>query len=288
MDFKGVEPFVRYIAKSSDIKESEAELVSYDHMLIYVLSGELEMIAGKNRYRLEESSLLFVHSGVNYQVQHAKKADGILIHFDFKSDRRMEYPTYIRPVPLSEFEKRKIVEPQGTDSLSLEEVFCLEKVYELEHFLQYILLEEKQQEKYFDIIGSSLLKIVLAYAGRGLEEKHQESEASRHDVVAEVIAYLSKNLEKELSNELLGRQFGFHPKYINYLFEKETGYSIHKYVRVKRISRAIEYIQTTDRQICEIAEKLGFSDVKYFAKVFKSMVGKTPQEYRKMVQAARE
>ena len=288
MDFKGIEPFVRYIAKGSDIGETGVELVAYDHMLIYVLSGEVEISAGKNCCRLGESSLLLIRSGVSYQVHQMKKAICIRMHFDVRPDHRMEYPTYIKPVPVTEFEERKVVETDAADNLGLEESFCLDKVYELEHFLQYILLEEKQKEKYFDIIGSSLVKLVLAYAGRSLEEKHQENVAVRHDVVAELITYLSMNLEKELSNEFLGKQFGFHPKYMNYLFEKETGYSIHKYVRVKRISRAIEYIQTTDMQICEIAEKLGFADVKYFAKVFKAMVGKTPQEYRKMVLSARD
>jgi len=288
MDFKGIDPFVRHIEKIAEAGEMGTSLVSYDHMLWYVIRGEVNITVKEERYVVGESSLLFVGSGTPYQITGWKKADGILMHFDFGAEHRMDYPTYLKPVEAAGYEEQKNVEQKKGSDFGLGDVVFLEDVYELEHFFQYILLEEKQQEKYFDIIGSAFVRIILAYAGRHLDGRHQESKLAKHDVVDDIVDFLSRNLDQEISNELIGKRFGFHPKYINALFEKETGYSIHKYVRVKRIARAIEYLQTTEWSVCEIAEKLGFSDVKYFSKVFKKMVDKTPQEYRKIVLSARE
>lgn len=288
MDFQGIEPFVRHIEKIREISEVGTSLISYDHILLYVTGGEAELTVNAVSYTVRENSLLFIQSGTCYRITGWKKADGILMHFDFGSDHRMDYPTYLKPVEITGYEEQKNVEQKRGSDFGLGDVVFLEDVYELEHFFQYILLEEKQQEKYFDIIGSAFVRIILAYAGRHLDGRHQESKLAKHDVVDDIVDFLSRNLDQEISNELIGKRFGFHPKYVNALFERETGYSIHKYVRVKRIARAIEYLQTTEWSVCEIAEKLGFSDVKYFSKVFKKMVDKTPQEYRKMVLSARE
>lgn len=38
---------------------------------------------------------------------------------------------------------------------------------------------------------------------------------------------------------------------------------------------------TTNYSLAQIAQQLGFSDVKYMSKTFKKIKGKTPMEYRR-------
>jgi transcriptional regulator GlxA family with amidase domain len=52
------------------------------------------------------------------------------------------------------------------------------------------------------------------------------------------------------------------------------------FLKEARIKKATELLKNTNMNISEIAYRCGFNDPKYFSKVFKSSIGKTPSEYR--------
>ncbi|MGP1538245.1 two-component regulator propeller domain-containing protein [Bacteroides pyogenes] len=60
-----------------------------------------------------------------------------------------------------------------------------------------------------------------------------------------------------------------------------TGMGIVDYVNKQRIEKSIVLLTTTSMNITEISEMTGFSSLRYFSKVFKSMKGETPSAYRK-------
>ena len=64
-------------------------------------------------------------------------------------------------------------------------------------------------------------------------------------------------------------------------FREEVGVGLTDYINMTRIEAARRILQTTDDMIYEIAERCGFTSSQYFSKVFKSIVGITPNRYRK-------
>lgn len=61
-----------------------------------------------------------------------------------------------------------------------------------------------------------------------------------------------------------------------------TGQSTSEFIRTIRIKRAGQLIVSrTDKNISEIAYELGFNDLKYFRKSFKSLFNESPSQYRK-------
>ena len=77
------------------------------------------------------------------------------------------------------------------------------------------------------------------------------------------------------------------PEYLGTLFHREVGMSFSTYIRNVRIDKAKELLCGTQLKLYEIAEKTGYSDPKYFSKVFREATGLTPAEYRKNDQASR-
>ena len=59
------------------------------------------------------------------------------------------------------------------------------------------------------------------------------------------------------------------------------GVNFSTYMKNYRISKAKELLCGTQLKLYEIAEKVGYSDPKYFSKVFKETTGQLPAEYRK-------
>ena len=71
------------------------------------------------------------------------------------------------------------------------------------------------------------------------------------------------------------------PEYLGTQFHKDTGTTFSAYIKNYRISKAKELLVGTSLKLYEIADRVGYSDPKYFSKVFREMTGQLPAEYRK-------
>ena len=71
------------------------------------------------------------------------------------------------------------------------------------------------------------------------------------------------------------------PEYLGTQFHKETGATFSTYIKNHRISKAKELLVGTSLKLYEISDRVGYSDPKYFSKVFKDVTGQLPAEYRK-------
>jgi two-component system response regulator YesN len=79
------------------------------------------------------------------------------------------------------------------------------------------------------------------------------------------------------------RKLDMTPEYLGTLFHRETGTTFSNYVKNYRISKAKELLVGTNLKLYEVAEKVGYSDPKYFSRVFKEITGQLPVEYRRNV-----
>jgi AraC-like DNA-binding protein len=64
------------------------------------------------------------------------------------------------------------------------------------------------------------------------------------------------------------------------IFKLAYGESFHKILNRHRIENACYFLGETDFSVAEIAEKVGFIDIKTFYRVFKQVTGRTPCEFR--------
>lgn len=69
------------------------------------------------------------------------------------------------------------------------------------------------------------------------------------------------------------------------LFVKHTGTSMSHYVQMLRIQAACELLRTTDQQVSDICEQVGYQDVSYFHALFKRKTGSAPRAYRRSVRS---
>ncbi|MCL2034856.1 MAG: response regulator [Oscillospiraceae bacterium] len=91
--------------------------------------------------------------------------------------------------------------------------------------------------------------------------------------------YIERNYMKDISLETTAREFSFHPNYLSKLFKEETGGNFIDYLTDVRINRAKKLLKNVRYSIADVALKVGYSDAKYFAKVFKKSIGVSPKDY---------
>lgn len=87
--------------------------------------------------------------------------------------------------------------------------------------------------------------------------------------------------ESELNVEDLGRNMGLSRSQLYRKTKALTNYSPNELLRIMRLQKAQELINTSELSVSEIAYRVGFTSPSYFAKCFKDYYDKSPTDYQK-------
>lgn len=123
-------------------------------------------------------------------------------------------------------------------------------------------------------------EVIDKLAKKVLEDPRRRSVMSGK--LKQMTAWMEENLDNEkMSLTLLAEKTNMNSAYISQLFKKELGIGYHAYLNQLRVERAKSYLRETDIPITSVAERVGFGDYRVFTKVFKSIAGETPSQFRK-------
>ncbi len=101
------------------------------------------------------------------------------------------------------------------------------------------------------------------------------------NVIEHAINYMKSHYNTRMNLDDIAADLFLSKDYFRQLFKKSTGMSITDYIQNVRVEEATRLLETTDMNVAAVAEKCGFTDIKFFYKTFKKITGKTPNEYRK-------
>lgn len=103
------------------------------------------------------------------------------------------------------------------------------------------------------------------------------------DIMKNCIQYIDTNFKEDISLEYMAELYYFNASYFGSLFKSINGITFSQYLLKVRINKAKEYLKNTVIKVYELASRVGYSDPKYFIRVFKNEVGFSPDEYRRVV-----
>jgi len=103
----------------------------------------------------------------------------------------------------------------------------------------------------------------------------------QHPAVRKALELIRQNYAKRIGLEELAEQLSMTGEYLSYLFRRDVGVTFSTYLRNYRIERACELMRNGDVSIYELAQSVGFSDAKYFCRVFRQVTGQSSGEYLK-------
>lgn len=93
-------------------------------------------------------------------------------------------------------------------------------------------------------------------------------------------AILRERYRENLTLKSVGDELFISDSYLGKLFKSRTGYTFLEMLTLYRIRAAVDYLQNTDKKVYEIAYAIGYSDSKYFSRVFYKVVGMKPMELK--------
>ncbi|SEO74018.1 response regulator [Paenibacillus sp. OV219] len=108
----------------------------------------------------------------------------------------------------------------------------------------------------------------------------EAKEESASKLITSVERLIEKDYRQDLSLEGIAEHVHLTPSYLSFLFKKETGKSLVRYIAQVRMVKAVELLTNTNMKIIDISEMLGFSNSSYFIQIFRNFHGVSPAKYR--------
>lgn len=87
--------------------------------------------------------------------------------------------------------------------------------------------------------------------------------------------------QRGITLEEIALKLDITPEYLSGQFHREVGMTFSHYIRNYRMNKAKELLIGTQLKLYEVADKVGYSDAKYFSRMFREYTGQLPAEYRK-------
>lgn len=234
-----------------------------ENVLIMVTEGTLYITANNAPFSLVPGQYIFLKAGEEHFGH--RPSEGRLSYlwahfwsdcsFEAVNDEKVEY-TYLLPETLA-----------LSDSGRTAQLF---------HQLMDMSLDEKLYTKNMSDYAMSLLLMELT------QEYFRDRDSSDKLPLAVISAreWIKNHYYLPFDIMSLAEAVGYSADYLSSLFKRSTGVSIVRYTNRLRIKTAKTLLSNYDITIKETAFSCGFSDEKYFMKVFKQLEGITPSQYK--------
>lgn len=110
---------------------------------------------------------------------------------------------------------------------------------------------------------------------------HAASRKSTAEIY-KVQQYIQEHYHEELSLKALAEVARVSPHYFSAYFKAETGQNYKAYLTGVRMEKALSLVLDTDLKSYEIAEKVGYNNVRRFVDAFRTAYQMSPVDYRKL------
>lgn len=104
---------------------------------------------------------------------------------------------------------------------------------------------------------------------------------NKNQFVQEINEYIERHLAKKIEVDDLCKRFGYGRTKLYELANMSLHMSVSRYITLIKMEKAKTLLLDNRFKIVDVADMVGYSDLNYFSKAFKKMIGFTPSDYRK-------
>lgn len=244
------------------------------NVMIYIISGKMEIYENDIPHILSENSLFFLRNGLHHYGTRPFKegTTWYYVHFNFApcnniteeipsneilsthANRTNDITHYHMTLP-----KHIVLPPDNKFK------------YRIKHVVEY--------HNSGDVLAAAIqlwevLRDCYNYDFGKSELQDDDAKMSR------VADYLNKNYNRKINHVELEEEFELTYKYLSTLFKKKSGMTIKQYQLSLRLKKSAQLLYETNLSIAQISQVTGFYDAFYFSKIFKREFGIPPLKYR--------
>lgn len=113
--------------------------------------------------------------------------------------------------------------------------------------------------------------------GQWLQEKKM---GQYTELLRQIESFTAENYHRDISLTVLSEAIGLSPSYLSSIFKDVAGMNYVDYINARRIEQSKLLMKSSRESLADISERVGFTSVNTFIRVFKRHEGITPGQFR--------
>lgn len=168
---------------------------------------------------------------------------------------------------------------KGIPIISYHEIIHSKDIGSIRQFSDLLIERGSPGDQYSSTISSGLCLALIASV-RTLLSSNVQPLAENRKIVMVKNAVLSQYHRNTLSVSQLADQLNCTADYLSWLFHRETGMTLNRFINLYRLKKAADLLKNTDYTISEIAWICGYKNPAYFSRVFSKEYSLPPRDFR--------
>lgn len=167
---------------------------------------------------------------------------------------------------------------------------CIAMTMDLYRDLQeYRVLTEDSREEYDRFTAKiraqstfrDMKKLVVGYLGKLMGERVLSGADNERETITLVKNYIQEHYAEDISLGTMAKMVYMNQYYFSTFFKKETGQNFKNYLVEVRMREAMKLLMCSEMKTYELAEAVGYHDVRTFTDKFREVFGDSPSAYKK-------
>lgn len=245
----------------------------------YVFNGTLNQTVGNEKLTLKKGDFLFLNQHIEHELESCDEED-IIINFIIKPEFFSFIFSYLTTENLITNFLINSLFDQTQNGQYL--YFAVSEIRSIQELIGKIIIEFMNPS----IMSESTIKL---YMGLLMVEliKHSDKvrykeDSHKHQLIVESLKYIERNFQNGSLYELA--EILNQPHYrVSKEIKKATKFTYKELLQEKRLNVAKELLENTSLPISAIIQQVGYENISYFYRVFKSKYGYTPKQFREQL-----
>ncbi|PKR80444.1 AraC family transcriptional regulator [Brumimicrobium salinarum] len=253
--------------ENTSVNFEEPQSQGYEELLLGI-KGEIEHFIDFKTSNIEAPFVSFITKGKVHRVIPKKKEEKCEIwRVQFKSEF----------IPESTFQLYSMY--HGKANVKLNNGTCFNRLVALCEMMEE---EAKQENPSYAIIKQllSLLFTIIEHEKKKLDKSRVELQKSQNIAFGNFLNILEENFQKPLSVDFYADKLFMSTRNLNLICQEILEQSVSEIIDTRKLIEAKNLLISTDKNITEIANDLGYNENSYFSNVFKKKSGQSPTEFR--------
>lgn len=131
---------------------------------------------------------------------------------------------------------------------------------------------------YIEIMRCTMIEIIV----HTMRVIQLEKELVYNSCEKYIVDFVNENYMKKITLGEVAEKLNYSVPYLSKVFRQNYGITFEHFLQKTRIEHSCRLLANTDKKIIDIAECVGYTDSKFFNRVFKKFMNTTPGKYRKI------
>jgi AraC-like DNA-binding protein/mannose-6-phosphate isomerase-like protein (cupin superfamily) len=244
----------------------------------YVYNGSLTQKVGNEIITLQKGELLFLNQHIEHEINACAKED-IILNFIIQPSYFEHIFTHLAPNHIiSEFLINSVYNNNQNGQFLY---FTVSEVDEIQDIIKKLISEIMFPSFLSDSTSKLYMGLLLLNLIKHSDKIKltQSKDNTQPYIIIETLRYIDEHYKTATLFELAEKLHQQHYSLSKYI-KKVTTLNFKDLLQEKRLEKAKQLLENTDFPVTMIAEQVGYDNISYFYRIFKTKYGRTPKQLR--------